>query len=68
MKYAILLYALFIGFVLWLGGFCVNYTLLHTVHKTLPFVWAIVVSVVTGEASVVIAVVVKALVLLGVIA
>lgn len=65
MKIVVLFYAVFIGFALWLGEFCVNYTLLHTIHKTLPVVWAILLSLVTADLTVAAAIIVKVLVVLG---
>lgn len=49
------------------GGFCVNYILLHTVHTVLPFFWAIVLALVTGDLSLPLAIVVKVLVLLHIL-
>jgi hypothetical protein len=65
MKIAFFFYVAFIGFALWLGEFCVNYTLLHTIHKTLPVIWAVLISVVTADLTIVAAIVVKVLVVLG---
>lgn len=42
-----------------------NYSLLHTVHKTIPVAWALLLTVVTGDLSVIVAIVVKVLILVG---
>jgi hypothetical protein len=52
---------------IFLGGFCVNYVLLHVVHQTVPFFWAVVLALVTGDLSIPAAIVVKVLVLLHIL-
>lgn len=59
------LYLAVLVFLVWLGAFCVNYSLEHTLHKTIPFIWALVVTIFTGDLSVLVAIFVKVLILLG---
>lgn len=51
----------------WLGAFCVNYVLSVVAHHTIPFIWAFLLSIVTGDLTIPAAIVVKVLVLLGVL-
>lgn len=63
---AVLQFTFFV-FMLWLGAVCVNYDLFHIVHKTIPFLWAFILNVVTAGIPIPVAIVIKVLTLLGVI-
>lgn len=64
----VLIYLAVFSFFGWLGAFCVNFTLLHTLHKTIPMFWAFLVAILTGDLAVPVAIVVKVLMILGIIA
>jgi hypothetical protein len=57
------------GFLIFgLGPLCVNFVLLHTLHHTIPYIWAWLLDIFTGGISLLAAIIVKVLMLLGVIA
>ena len=58
--------ALILGLVFWLGPFCINFVLLHTLHHTIPYIWALLLDLVTGGLGTPAAIIVKVLMLLGV--
>lgn len=57
--------ALIATLVFWLGPFCVNFVFAHTIHHTLPYIWALLVSFFTGELTVPAAIIVKVLLIFG---
>lgn len=60
-----IIFLVWLGIVLlgaWFGAFCVNYTLIHTIHSVIPFFWAFLLSLVTGDMTVPAAIVVWVLV------
>jgi hypothetical protein len=50
-----------------LGAYCVNYDLSLSFHRTIPFFWAFVITFITGNLSIMLAIVLKILAILGVI-
>lgn len=61
------IWATLVALGLWWGEWCVNYSLLHTVHKTIPVLWALLITLITGDFSVIVALVVKILILVGIL-
>jgi hypothetical protein len=51
-----------------IGALCVNYDLYMLFHKTIPFGWAFLLNIVVGPVSITLAIVLKVLTLLGVLA
>lgn len=68
MKLVFLFQILFTLAILALGTFCVNYDLGVILHKHIPTIWAFGLNLFTGNLSITVAIVLKVLKLLGVIA
>jgi hypothetical protein len=66
--FSLLWLAFILAMIFWLGPFCVNFVLLHTLHHTIPYIWALLLDLVTGGLGIPAAIIVKVLMLLGVIA
>ena len=58
----IVVWSVFLLVGAWIGAFCVNYTLAHTLHTIVPFFWAFLISLLTGDLAIPAAVVVWVLV------
>lgn len=67
MRTGIVVYLILFGTLTWFGAWCVNYALLHTLHHTLPVVWALLLALVTVDLAIPAALLVKVLVVCGIL-